>query len=1020
MKRFLFLSLMSVASLALAAEMGASPTWPYFGEVQKGAWTMNYEGALAQARLDGSPVFLLFTGSMWCPHCKEMNANIFSQQSWKDRVKDAYLVQLDFPRRDEGVDTLLKNADYLAAAGLTAEQGLSVLARNWQLHAFYTLPGGTRVSFPTVVVLGSDGTVRGRFSDHDKTATYDALPVVLEILDELLGQGGNEADSFYPGSILLPEPPQPGVAVTNSPYALGASDSDDWYRFTPAASNAAAWTFTLAQADATNGTVTLSLYKNPALPPVASVRQDLSESPTVACFPASFETNYFLRVSAGGLTNLLNYALIYHTDTTNAWQGLAEVMPESLRVARTDEVANVSVRIRRFGAAGAVSARVLAAEISPSEALNGVHFGVVTNVFELPEGQSEATFEMSVPIYNPQPDVWRGDKSFKVVVDSVSNGMAAATLTVVTIAETRARNAGVVAFSGFGPATNVFPVPAVPAFNAVEGSRPAVWVTRSGGSDGAVTATVSYPLDGQTVNKLLTWNAGETGPKSVSLYMPGPALPAQVRTIVVTLKNELVTPILPATAGKITLTVTPTGTPAFVGNATAYVLATSVNRKIFIPVTNALPGVVSAKVVAGKLPAGTTLAMSAGNVLLSGEPRNAGVYTVSVLLSVLSGGAAFPGEVRTFALTVLPIGSINKNPQGTYQGILSGKALRGTFVINARANGALTVQLKSHLGQNTLSAKAWTDMDPASGSLFLSLSRNGVTLDLEVSSDGLVDGRVVLSDGSKTAASGEKSAAFADALVQGIAGYYTVALRATHIVPGDAVLANAPAGSGYLTVRIDSRMMARYSGKLGDGTSISGSAPCLRFHPKMVSPTFVVPVVAPLYGRRGSATALLVINTGADLEDPSDNEVGVLGSSWIYPGKSLSATADRFTGRFDDGYGAYYGTSQALADYYAGSTLGFGQPLGALEVGFLEISANGLSLGVASANPSGVSLSASAVTGLFKGHFVAETDAGEHRSVSFMGVLVPGASSGEGYFLYPDATWRTIYNLKRSYFVGIQ
>ena len=1024
MKRFLILAWMGLAGFTMATEMGVSPMWPYFREIQHGAWTMNYEGVMAQARLDGSPVFVLFAGTAWCPHCMEMERNIFLKDSWRAKVQNAYLVSLDFPRRDEGVDTLLSTPAYRTAAGITAEQGRAITQRNWQLHAQYTVPGGTRVGFPTVVVLKSDGTVLGRFSNHDKTATYDALPIVLSMVDELLALGGGEADNYYPGSVFLPEPERAGVAVTNGTCSFGVSDTDDWYRFTPTATNSAAWTFTLAHSDATNGTVTLSLYKNPVLPAIKTVTGALSAQPGLVCAPAAFGSDYYLRVSAGGLTNLLNCFLIYQTALTNDMTALVETSPEAVSVPRTNSTVSVNVRLRRFGATGVPLARVRATEISASDARAGVHFGAVTNLFQLPEGQSDGVVEMSIPIFNPSPDVWRGDKKFRLVVEPISNCTAAAVMTVVTISETVARNAGVLAFTGYGPLTNVFAVPAAPAFTVQEGSKPVVWVTRSLGTDGAVTAKVSYPLGGQTVNKLVTWNTGESGAKSVTLFMPSPSQPPKNQTVAVTLAGDGAAQVSPAAAGKIAITVIPLGTPVFSGSTKAFTVTTYVTGTLTLPVSSEIEGTISARLSSGSLPSGMRLGMTDGAVRISGIPRSTGVYTFDVSLSVMSGQKSYTGETQTFTITVLSLSNVNANPQGTYDGVLiADGVLRGTLAFTARKSGTMTVTVKSDVGQYVFYVKSWAAADAANGQLVMRAERSGVKIDLALLDTGRFGGTVVLADGTESELTGIKRAAFSSAGLAGSAGYYTVVLPAAGVIPGDPTVANAPLGSGYLTLTINNRMTAKFSGKLGDGSSFSGSAPCLPgdFYSTAAFDVYV-PVVLPLYSRRGSVTALLGLSFGAEGAWPGDNTVTVLGSSWTYPGRTRKAVADRFTGNFAGGYGAYYGKIKTLADCYAGKTVELAQPLSLHDPEGVQVIVNGASLGVLKDNPEGVTFSAAPATGLFKGRFLARPDTGTDKEtrVPYSGILVPAFARGEGFFLFADEAWRRGYSLKRSYLVEIK
>jgi len=707
--------------------------------------------------------------------------------------------------------------------------------------------------------------------------------------------------------------------------------------------------------------------------------------------------------------------------------------PETVSVPRTAASVTVDVRFRRFGAVGPCSARVSAAEISASEARAGLQFGAVTNDLEWAEGQTEGLFQLVVPLANPQPDVWQGDKKFMVKLEALSNCTAAASLTLITLKETRIRNAGVVAFSGFGPATNGFAVPSAPSFNAPEGTKQLVWVTRSSGADGPITAKVTYPLEEHPVDKLVSWAAGESGPKSVSLYMPSPAETPQVRQIEVTLTGDAAAPVIPASAGKIAVNVTPAGAPAFVGNAASYTLATEVNCLIDLPVANGMGGTVKATLASGRLPLGVRLKLVGGKVRFEGVPRQEGVYTASVLLSVVSGGKTFPGEVRTFTFTVLALRAINPVPEGIYDGVLiEDGVLRGVFTLTSRTGGTVAVKVKTGAGQQAFPTKNWSAADASGGLLFIRATRGGMTLDVTVQADGRVQGSVLLADGTEPAAFGSKRAVYSAAAVAKVEGYYTLALPVARTFPDDPAMANVPAGSGYLTLTITGGMKARYSGRLADGTPVSGSAPCLNFGSfadgldKMRrEDSLCVPVVAPLYGRRGAFTALLTLSSQErDLSPKKGVAVGVnslrvSNSSWVYPGKSQTMTQDRFSTTLDRGYGAYYGTTQDLAAYYEGWLLDLAQPQAALDPAAVQLIANGERLGVSPEAGPEASFRATAATGLFKGRFGIDSESGARTRVSYAGVLVPAYGRGEGYFLFADAAWKIGYNLKRSYLVEV-
>ena len=61
-------------------------------------WLTNYDEALAESTRSGKPVFVLFTGSDWCPHCRTLEDRVFATsefQSWSD--EHVVLLMLDLP-----------------------------------------------------------------------------------------------------------------------------------------------------------------------------------------------------------------------------------------------------------------------------------------------------------------------------------------------------------------------------------------------------------------------------------------------------------------------------------------------------------------------------------------------------------------------------------------------------------------------------------------------------------------------------------------------------------------------------------------------------------------------------------------------------------------------------------------------------------------------------------------------------------------------------------------------------------
>jgi thioredoxin-related protein len=86
-----------------------------FASAAKEGWLDDLEKAKAQAKAENKKILLDFTGSDWCGWCKKLEAEVFSQQAWKDyAAKHLVLVELDFPRGFQLPPETKKQNDELA------------------------------------------------------------------------------------------------------------------------------------------------------------------------------------------------------------------------------------------------------------------------------------------------------------------------------------------------------------------------------------------------------------------------------------------------------------------------------------------------------------------------------------------------------------------------------------------------------------------------------------------------------------------------------------------------------------------------------------------------------------------------------------------------------------------------------------------------------------------------------------------------------------------------------------------
>ena len=117
------LGLSLVAALALVqSAMAADATW-----------LTDLAKAQATAKQEKKLVLMDFTGSDWCPPCKQLHKNVFTSKEFADYAKDnLVLVEVDFTRSKK-LPAELKAAN-------------DALAKKHQIEGF-----------PTVIVLSAEG-----------------------------------------------------------------------------------------------------------------------------------------------------------------------------------------------------------------------------------------------------------------------------------------------------------------------------------------------------------------------------------------------------------------------------------------------------------------------------------------------------------------------------------------------------------------------------------------------------------------------------------------------------------------------------------------------------------------------------------------------------------------------------------------------------------------------------------------------------------------------------------------------
>ena len=78
-------------------------------------WFTDYQQAQQEAKAKKLPMFLLFTGSDWCPWCKKLDKDTLKTSKFKKFTQGkVILVYLDFPRETKLPKNIVKQNEDLA------------------------------------------------------------------------------------------------------------------------------------------------------------------------------------------------------------------------------------------------------------------------------------------------------------------------------------------------------------------------------------------------------------------------------------------------------------------------------------------------------------------------------------------------------------------------------------------------------------------------------------------------------------------------------------------------------------------------------------------------------------------------------------------------------------------------------------------------------------------------------------------------------------------------------------------
>jgi len=108
-------------------------TWAMASIAQTRTWNQNFDHSLAEAKKTGKVLFIVFSGSDWCPWCIKLDNEVFQKPAFRTYAqKHLVLMLADFPKKKS-----------LPPA---------IREQNTQLAKRFEIEG-----FPTVVLLNPQG-----------------------------------------------------------------------------------------------------------------------------------------------------------------------------------------------------------------------------------------------------------------------------------------------------------------------------------------------------------------------------------------------------------------------------------------------------------------------------------------------------------------------------------------------------------------------------------------------------------------------------------------------------------------------------------------------------------------------------------------------------------------------------------------------------------------------------------------------------------------------------------------------
>lgn len=405
------------------------------------------------------------------------------------------------------------------------------------------------------------------------------------------------------------------------------------------------------------------------------------------------------------------------------------------------------------------------------------------------------------------------------------------------------------------------------------------------------------------------------------------------------------------------LTVLPLGSPEFVASEGG--VDPAVAGGVMLPVqtvgvygeagpfavANAAGGTIRVWVKNGALPAGMSVQVRDGAVWITGVPQRVGQGKADLHLTVTRylGLQGAPSSITTPGMSVSVAWAVQAlgRAAGQFNGHLvteAGLPGYGDAAVTIKAAGGLSGRFMSGGLTYTVTVPAFGGQ--TEDSFFVQAvakaGTNALAVTLTVAKDG--SGALLRRDAAADSFYDLRRDNWGEAAgvarLRAYTGYYTVALPVL-----TKSSANAPAGSGYLTLTVKANGTVSYAGQLADGKSVSGSS-VLLYGPDCCSAedrvTFYLLAKPSGYGVGSGLYGLIFFEPG-EHSDASDTRVTAgdpSGLSWVNADPKSIFGYNPTSGEVPDGIagftntldvtGGYYDKSLSLQTYYGDASLRIG------------------------------------------------------------------------------------------------